>query len=218
MAKHSRRRKRSYRASNRRRYHARNRNPFFGKRRHYHRRRNPGMGGTISEITGLILWGTGGAIVSRALPQLVLQANNTGFVGYFANLLVAVLGGGLVGRFAKGNSGSRFTAGGVIATGLRIFSDYFGSQAQQFGLSGDLDFDLGYYVPNSFPLPTTGAGPWLLNPGQSGYPMAAGGVPGSPAAAAIQAAAGAGGAGTTVTVAPSGSVDEPQRWASRWAA
>jgi hypothetical protein len=36
---------------------------------------------------------------------------------------------------------------------------------------------LSYYVPNTFFVPTTGQGPFLLNPGVVGSPMQAGGVP-----------------------------------------
>jgi len=50
---------------------------------------------------------------------------------------------------------------------------------------------LSYYVPNTFALPTTGQGPFLLNPGVVGMPMQAGGVP-SPMTPAIAAAPGLG--------------------------
>jgi len=43
---------------------------------------------------------------------------------------------------------------------------------------------LSYYAPNTFALPTTGQGPFLLNPGVVGMPMQAGGVP-SPMTPAI---------------------------------
>jgi len=37
---------------------------------------------------------------------------------------------------------------------------------------------LSFYIPNTFALPTTGRGPFLLQPGVTGRPMQAGGVPG----------------------------------------
>jgi len=37
---------------------------------------------------------------------------------------------------------------------------------------------LSFYIPNTFALPTTGRGPFLLQPGVGGRPMQAGGVPG----------------------------------------
>jgi len=72
---------------------------------------------------------------------------------------------------------------------------------------------MGYYIENSFPLPTSGNGPYLLNSGYSGSPMASGNVGGGqmalPAAGAVAATAGA---------ASGGSADTPARWADRWAA
>lgn len=38
---------------------------------------------------------------------------------------------------------------------------------------------LAFYSPNTFPLPTAGRGPFLLQPGMMGRPMANGGVPGT---------------------------------------
>lgn len=35
---------------------------------------------------------------------------------------------------------------------------------------------LSFYVPNTFPTPTTGRGPWLLQPGATGLPTAEGGM------------------------------------------
>ena len=176
------------------------------RRRHNARRRNPMGGGSIRDLGGLILWGTGGAVATRVIPRMVLGTSDTGFLGYGANAAVALVGGMLIGKFAGPQAGSKFTAGGVISLALRVVSDFFGSSLT--GLNG-----LEYYVENNFPLPTAGAGPYLLNPGYNGSPMqsvVAGQTP--MAAAAAVAAAGAAGA-------PVGSAsDEPGRWGSRWAA
>lgn len=201
------------RRSHKRSHSRRRSNPFrlSGRKVKRYRRRNPsGISGTIRDLSSLMLWGTAGAVAARALPQMLLgSGTNTGVVGWGANLLTAIVGGGLVGKFAGPGAGAKFTAGGVIGAALRIFSDTFSAQAAQYGLSGDSGFELGFYIPNSFPSPTTGSGPFLLQPGQTGSPMAAGGVAGSPIAAISAPSVAAGAPGST---------DEPQRWASRWAA
>lgn len=210
MVKHRahRLRRRSSRARNRRR----SRNSGFmmrSHRRHGRRLRNPAragfLGGTISNVGSLMIWGTAGAVASRAIPASLLSSYNSGFTGYGLNLATAIVGGALVGRFAGSDKGAKFTAGGVIATALRIFSDQFSNYASQFGLGGDL----GFYIPNSFPVPTSGSGPFLLNAGYAGASPAASGP--VSAAAAVTPAAGAS------VAAPVASGDEPTRWANRWA-
>ena len=181
---------------------ARSRNS--GRRR---RRRNPGgFGGTVNQIGGLLLWGTGGAVASLALPGLVASQYNTGITGYALNGATAWLGGMLVGKFGGQEAGAHFLAGGLIATGLRIFNNLFGSSFP-IGLSGDM----GYYIENSFPVPTAGTGPYLLNAGYSGSPMAS--VVGGSQVAALPAAVPA-----MPGTASGGSTDTPARWGDRWAA
>lgn len=184
-------------------------NPTFHmsghSRRHHRRRRNPvGGGGSIRDLGGLVLWGTGGAVATRVVPRMVLGTSDTGFMGYGANAAVALLGGMLVGKMAGSQAGSKFTAGGVISLALRVVSDFFGSSLT--GLNG-----MEYYIENNFPLPTTGQGPYLLNPGYNGAPMMSVQAGPSPVAQAAAAAAAA-------SAAPAGgSMDEPDRWRSRWA-
>jgi len=183
-------------------------NTFAGTRRRNRsfrrRRRNPGGMGSVREISGLLLWGTAGAIGSLSLPGMVASQYNTGAIGYVLNAATAYVGGSLVGKFAGPQAGAHFLAGGIIATGLRIFNNFFGSSFP-IGLSGD---GMGYYIENSFPLPTSGQGPYLLNPGYSGSPMASVQAPALAAAAVAPVAA---------TGATDGS-DTPSRWNSRWAA
>jgi hypothetical protein len=196
----SRRRRRvgSSRRSNRRS------NPFgFGggraKRHRSRRRRNPGMGGFgVRDLTGTILWGTAGALAARVVPSTFLGTKNTGILGYGANGATAVVGGMLVGKFLNPRAGQEFTAGGLIALGLRLFEDWMGGGSQ-------LNGDLGFYIENSFPLPTSGTGPYLLNAGYNGSPMASVQAPAQVAALnAAQVAAAS---------APSGTGDDtPSRW------
>jgi len=168
------------------------------RKRYSRRRRNPGFGGFgVRDLTGTILWGTAGALVTRVAPSTFLGAKNTGILGYGANGATAIIGGMLVGKFMNPRAGQEFTAGGLIALGLRVFEDWMGGGSQ-------LNGDLGYYIENSFPLPTSGQGPYLLNPGYNGSPMAS-----------VQAAAQVAALPAAAAMAPAGG-DEPGRW-SKWA-
>lgn len=202
MAK-SRKRRSTRRRSSSRRSNRRS-NPFgFSmsgrhKKRHSRRRRNPGFGGFgVRDLTGTILWGTAGALAARVVPSTFLGTKNTGILGYGANGAAAVVGGMLVGKFINPRAGQEFTAGGLIALGLRLFEDWMGGGSQMNG-------DLGYYIENSFPLPTAGNGPYLLNNGYSGSPMSS--IQGAPQVALPVAAA----------AAVAGGSDVPDRWGMKW--
>jgi hypothetical protein len=190
--------------SHRSRSHRRS-NPFgFGggrvKRHRSRRRRNPGMGGFgVRDLTGTILWGTAGALAARVVPSTFLGTKNTGILGYGANAATAIVGGMLVGKFLRPAAGQEFTAGGLIALGLRVFEDWMGGGSQ-------LNGDLGYYIENSFPLPTSGSGPYLLNAGYNGQPMQS-----------VQAPAQVAALPAAVAASTGSSADEPNRW-SKWAA
>lgn len=219
MAHKTRRRNRS---RNRTRSHRR-RNPLFASSRkrvrRYRRRRNPFAGGdSLKQIGSFAIWGGAGAIASRALPQMVMSGSNTGFMGYGLNLITALLGGSLIGKFVNKDAGSKFTAGGVIGTVLRVVQDNFSSMSSTFGLSGDMGMDLGFYIQNSFPVPTAGTGPFLLNSGYAGGPMASVALPGGGVITAPAGQLPAAVAAATAAPSPSSSGDEPTRWSSRWAA
>jgi hypothetical protein len=174
-------------------------------KRRSQRRRNPSPGGFgVRDLGGTILWGTAGALAARVLPSTFLGTKNTGIMGYAANAVTAIAGGMLVGKFLRPQAGQEFTAGGLIALGLRLFEDWMsGGSATQ--VSGDL----GFYIQNDFPLPTTGTGPFLLNQGYlNSNPMPS--VPiAAPALMAAVASQAPGGGGAVS--------DEPNRW-SKWAA
>lgn len=166
------------------------------------RRRNPSFG-SVRDISGLLLWGTGGAVASLAAPGLIVPNMNNGAMGYVLNGATAFIGGSLVGKFANPQAGAHFLAGGLIATGLRIFNNFFG-QSFPIGLSGDM----GYYVENGFPIPTAGQGPYMLNAGYgASQPMAS-----------IQAPAPALPAAAAAAVAAAPAADDPGRWSNRWGA
>jgi len=171
-------------------------------------------------------WGVAGMAGARIIPQIVAPGMNSGITGYGLNAVTSVALSWLGGKFAGTRAAQGLLVGGLVATASRILSDWIGASNPVGGaLSGDLDFDLGFYIPNSFPLPTTGQGPFLLQPGITGAPSQAGGVPsvialpatatgpatvvngGAPGATAVQLAVG------TQSLA-----DQPSGWRSPWAA
>lgn len=171
----------------------------------------------------MVTGGVANGILTRSGPQLVLGANNTGAIGYGANLITALGGAWVMKAMFGADVGIGAVVGGLSAVAQRIMSDLVGSKLGDLGLSGDLDFDLGFYIGNSFPLPTAGSGQYLLNPGYSGNPMPSVSVGGPaiipaamPASAAGVAAAAAAGASPDGTVSHSSGGGE--RWGSRWAA
>lgn len=189
-------------------YVARSRNPH----RRHHRRRNPSFGLPAQfgqKVGGALIAGVFGA---RMLPQLILKDKNTGIMGYAAD----AAGGGIVswamGKFIGASWGEGGWIGTAVAVASRIISDKFGSSLGA-GLSGDLDFDLGYYLSDKFPYyPGSAMGPFQRFPGDryltpGAMPTTATAVQaGTAAAAALQHAAAAAGQ-------PAMAGD---RWGSSW--
>ena len=187
------------------------------------RRRNPilGMSGgdLISEGIGVVA----GAAGSRILPQMILGSNNTGIVGYGANAASGIGISWLLRSFSP-----RLAHGAMLGTvasiAMRVISDLWGQNALTGGLTGDLGGDLGFYVNNSFPLPTAGNGPMLLNPGYSGGPTMSMALPGVPAVVTTPAgtqavsAGSAGGANAALATATSGPAAPAGVWQNPWAA
>jgi len=209
---HHRRRSRRRNPSRRRNlaYVARGRNPF---RRHHRRRRNPSFGLPSQfgeKVGGALIAGVFGA---RMLPQMVLKGSNSGLIGYAAD----AAGGGIVSWAMGKFIGSAWAEGGWIGTAVavasRIISDKFSETFGGAGLSGDLDFDLGYYMSDKFPYyPGASMGPFQRYPGANylnpaPVPTSSTSVQaGTAAAAALQHAAAA---------LPSKSLSG-DRWGSSW--
>jgi hypothetical protein len=193
------------------------------------RRHNPLLAVPMGELIPLTAWAIGGMAGTRIIPQMVLPQYNSGLGGYGLNLVAAVGLSWLGGKFAGTRAAQGLLVGGMVGLAARMLSDALGSStAGAWGLSGDLDFDLGFYIPNSFAVPTTGQGPYLLQPGITGSPMASGGMPMAAALPPASAAAGTPGAGApsaaalAAATAPAagggGGGQEPNRWHNSWAA
>jgi hypothetical protein len=146
-------------------------NPHRRRRRTVHlrtnvyrrrRRHNP----QISNMLKLALWGSVGAVGTRAGTQLALGASNTSWLGYLGNLVAAYILGWLGEKGLGPEIGNAIAAGGGIATVLRIASEQFfanSSLNQYLSLSGlgDAQFSfsgVGDYVNDPFLIPTVSSG------------------------------------------------------------
>lgn len=116
------------------------RNPSGRRRRHYTRhshRLNPGaMSGIGSTIIDLG-WEAAGAIGSRTLTQLVLSSNNTGVIGYGANLIAGfLLSWGTKALLKNNRAATEVMKGTMFGILLRALQDYtpLGQAAQLSGL------------------------------------------------------------------------------------
>lgn len=201
-----------------RRHHKRHHNPHVSRSsRRGRRRRNPLLSMPSGELLKVGLWAIGGGVVTRVVPQKFLGASNTGVMGYAANAATGVAASWLASKFAGDKAGQGVLIGSFVALGSRIVSDLFGSSSLlDGGLNGDLSYDLGFYINNSFPLPTAGSGPYLLNPGYAGGPSMNGALP---AAAAVVASNGQPATVAQVGAAAGGSGGSDQwRGGGRWAA
>lgn len=187
------------------------------------RRRNPdfGLSSGGRGIVPLIVGGGVGFLASRFIPQNlpVLKNYNAGWTGYALNAAVGAAASWALGKFWSKEAAT----GGYIGTGVaviaRIITEQFGG-ASNAGTSGDLEFDLGYYVSDRFPYPQGPGGPYDQYPGTP-Y-LAAGPFPatnatavraGQAAAAALPAAAAA---ATAAMPAGMAGISNGRWEASRW--
>lgn len=120
---------------------------------------------------GELLWAGGGAllngIIARALPQTLAPQYNVGWTGYGMNVIAGSLGAWAIGKLNK-RAGQGAWIGMIVAVGQRIIAEKFGagSAGAAAGMQGDLDFDLGYYLDDPFPLAQgPGGGPYAAFPG-----------------------------------------------------
>jgi hypothetical protein len=152
----------------RRRYNVARKNPATAprrRRRHRnsgssHRRRTRRYSNPNSRAMNLFemgAWGVGGMIGSRALPQVVLGAKNTGWLGYLANGIAALGLGWGVKKFVHKEAGDMVMIGGIGGLILRVIADNttvgkaLASQLQGVG-------DVGVYGAATFFTPLAEAG------------------------------------------------------------
>ena len=182
------------------------RNPHVRHRRHH---RNPILAMSTSELLKSLAFAAGGNIVTDMVPAAL--GFGSGVAGYAAGAATAVLASWLAGKFAGSTAGTSALIGGGLAVLRKVMNDFFPNTFLSTGMSGDLAF----YVNNGFPLPTTGSGPYLLNPGFTGStPQMNGGMP----VAVAPAVASNGQPIAAALPAPAGGGNGPWRGEQRWAA
>lgn len=162
---------------------------------------------------------------ARFIPQNVsmLAQYNSGIAGYALNGLSGFAISVALSKFWSRTAGQYALVGTGLAVLSRIIVEKFGGATPSgaAAMSGDLDFDLGYYVSERFPFPQgAGAGPWDAFPGNpwggGGYPATAATAvrAGQAAASAALPASATGGSGAAATL-PGG--PQADRWSSVWA-
>lgn len=107
----------------------------------HHRRRgsrNP-MHQMIGSPTQVIKAGVAGlasAVATRQLPQLLLSANNTGIMGYGANIVTALVSTWAAGAFFGPAAGTGALIGGIVIVLDRILSETVSPISSYLSLSG----------------------------------------------------------------------------------
>lgn len=107
----------------------------------YHRggrrgRRNPGGGG-VGDLAYTSIFIILGAVGSKLATQAVLQAKNTGLIGYAGNAAATFLLSFVASKFMRNPAAARaIAAGGAVQIVLRLISDYtpLGQYTAQLGL------------------------------------------------------------------------------------
>lgn len=144
----------------------RHRNPMQAsapKRRLFRRgrrHRNPRASTMLSKPVGIAkmtLIAGGSMLLTRQLPQLLLGAKNTGWMGYLANVGTTI-GAAMVARAAAGKEAAFSAAiGGTLYLFVRVLTEKFSPLGPYLALSGVGDVtaakSLGRLVPGYYPVP-----------------------------------------------------------------
>jgi len=198
--------------------HYRRRRHSFGFLRPRHRRgHNPDGVMSTERLIPMLVGGAGGFFGARLIPQNIpfLVQYNTGITGYALNAASGFAVSWLL-KFWKRDA----FVGGLVGTGLaviaRVITDQNPANAGS-SMSGDLDFDLGYYTSDRFPFPQGPGGPYQQFPGTPYLSNPPFQPTGATAVAAGQAAAAA--ALPAAAAAPAAAKAHgmgADRWGSRW--
>ena len=117
-----------------------------------HHRRNP-FPETLPNLGKLVASAAAGGLTSAYLPNLVLGAKDTGWLGYLANAAVAGIPPLFLGRWPKLALG--WLLGGATMLFGRIVDDYTGQQyiVYQVPTASAGAGVSGFFAPGSYPLP-----------------------------------------------------------------
>jgi hypothetical protein len=143
-------------------------NGMFGKRRRHARRSNPS--GRKSGLVMSILAATGGAVGTRAIPNVLLGAGNSGVMGYGANAITAAALAWIAKKFLGRPAGYAALLGGGVAIALRLAQDYSPVGKSLFALSGDPGMGMLLPYNGAAPPQYTGNGAMVKVPSGWGAP------------------------------------------------
>ncbi len=111
-------------------------NPAFHAKHKRRNRRNPVGLGSAKELLISAVAGLGSAVATVQLPQLILQANNTGWMGYLANIGTGIAATLLAGSFAGPTAGKAAMVGAAVIVLDRILTEQFSAIGPYLQLSG----------------------------------------------------------------------------------
>jgi hypothetical protein len=113
-------------------------------------RKNP-LGESASQLLQFSLWGAGGAVGSRLIPNWILGTANTSWMGYISNIGTGFVLAWAARKWVSPLGASAILAGTGIALVLRLIQDFapgmIGSYVQAGGLG---DPGMGALLPSSF--------------------------------------------------------------------
>lgn len=127
---------------------------------HRRRRRNPAIFGGGKSLAVAAGFAIGGGIATRALPQMLLGAGNTGIFGYVANGVSLFALSWAAKNWVNKSAGDAVMLGGAVMIAGRLVKDFAGPELVAFGaipgLSGDAEYGAlaGEFLPASFLVPS----------------------------------------------------------------
>lgn len=114
-------------------------NPIGSHRKRKSHRNPHGMNDVIGRPQEALVMGLAGlasAVATRQLPQLVLQANNTGVEGYAANLVTALVATWAASAFGGPKAGMGALTGGLVILLDRVLTEQVSPIGPYLSLSG----------------------------------------------------------------------------------
>ena len=117
-------------------------------------RRNPGLLAGGANLLKSGFYALLGLVATRQLPQMVLGARNTGWVGYISNGVTALIAAAIANRTLGPTAGGPVLIGGGLYVVNRVFQEQFSPVGKVLSLSGLGDaMALSGIEPGYFPLP-----------------------------------------------------------------
>ena len=116
-----------------------------------HRRRNPAwLQGDVGAVVGVL----GGAAVTTIITGMLPSSINTGWPGYIATGVAAVVQGQVFGKVFKNDKfGNWMTVGGLVILALKVANDMFPQLQLPLALTGNSSSGMGLITSSNFYVP-----------------------------------------------------------------